>query len=127
MKSFTEIELKGPYKFTQKTKEFRELKDPDILRVTLNKTKVIRENILKINIKNCIITIYHAFSDENYSGRWYNTNFPINNLKIKNNKLVVKYDNWENFDSKKPISMVITITLSEKAVNKIMKKLEKCE
>ena len=127
MKSSTELELKGPYKFTQKTKEFRELKDPDILRVTLNKTKVIRENILKINIKNCIISIYHAFNDENYSGRWYNTNFPINNLKIKNNKLVVKYDNWENFDSKKTISAVITITLSEKAVNKIIKKLEKCK
>ena len=121
-----EFELKGPYKLIQKTEEFHELKDPDILRVTLNKTKVVRENKIKIKFSNCIISIYHAFNDKNYSGRWYSTNFPINKFKIKNNKLVVKHDNWENNDSKKITSMVITITLSQKVVNKIMKILEKC-
>jgi hypothetical protein len=132
MKTLSEFELKGPSKIIKKTKEVRELTRPDIVSVTLftkinNKTIKIRENNLKIRVNKCVIYIYHSF----FNGRWYNQNFPIKllyNIQKNNNKLIVKFNkNWEDFNSKKLTSATITITLSNKGINKIIKVLQKCE
>jgi hypothetical protein len=140
MKILSEFELKGPFKIIKKTKEVREVKNPDILSVTLftklnNKTIKIRENKLKIKVNEngneCVIYIYHLFDDINFSGRWYNQNFPIKllyNIQKNKNKLIVKFSkNWEDFNTKKLTSATITITLSDKAIDKIIRELQKCE
>ena len=140
MKISSEFELKGPFKIIKKTKELRELKNPDISSVTLftklnNKTIKIRENKLKIKVNGngneCDIYIYHFFNDINFSGRWYNQNFPIKllyNIQKNKNKLIVKFSkNWEDFNTKELTSATITITLSDKAIDKIIKELQKCE
>jgi len=140
MKILSEFELKGPFKIIKKTKEVREVKNPDILSVTLftklnNKTIKIRENKLKIKVNEngneCVIYIYHLFDDMNFSGRWYNLNFPIKllyNIQKNKNKLIVKFSkNWEDFNTKKLTSATITITLSDKAIDKIIRELKKCE
>ena len=140
MKILSEFELKGPFKIIKKTKEVREVKNPDILSVTLftklnNKTIKIRENKLKIKVNEngneCVIYIYHLFDDMNFSGRWYNQNFPIKllyNIQKNKNKLIVKFSkNWEDFNTKKLTSATITITLSDKAIDKIIRELQKCE
>lgn len=134
MKTLSEFELKGPSKIIKKTKEVRELTSPDIVSVTLftkinNKTIKIRENNLKIIVKECVIYIYHSFNDINFSGRWYNHNFPVKLLyNIQKNKLIIKFNkNWEDCNSKKLTSATITITLSDKVIHKIMKSLQKCE
>ena len=140
MKILSEFELKGPFKIIKKTKEVREVKNPDILSVTLftkynNKTIKIRDNKLKIKVNGngyeCVIYIYHLFDDINFSGRWYNQNFPIKllyNIQKNKNKLIVKFSkNWEDFNTKKLTSATITITLSDKAIDKIIKELQKCE
>ncbi len=66
MKISSEFELKGPFKIIKKTKEVREVKNPDISSVTLftklnNKTIIIRENKLKIKVNGngneCVIYI----------------------------------------------------------------------
>lgn len=132
MKTLSEFELKGPSKIIKKTKEVRELTNPDIVSVTLftkinNKTIKIRENNLKIRVKDCVIYIYHSF----FNGRWYDQNFPIKllyDIQKNKNKLIVKFNkNWEDFNSKKLTSATITITLSDKGIHKIMKSLQKCE
>ena len=136
MKTLSEFELNGPSKIIKKTKEVRELTSPDIVSVTLftkinNKTIKIRENNLKIRVNECVIYIYHSFNDINFNGRWYNQNFPIKllyNIQKNKNKLIVKFNkNWEDFISKKLTSATITITLSDKGINKIIKVLQKCE
>jgi len=134
MKTLSEFELKGPSKIIKKTKEVRELTSPDIVSVTLftkinNKTIKIRENNLKFRVKECVIYIYHSFNDINFSGRWYNQNFPIKLLfNIKKNKFIIKFNkNWEDFNSKKLTSATITITLSDKGIHKIIKALQNCE
>jgi hypothetical protein len=140
MKILSEFELKGPFKIIKKTKEVREVKNPDILSVTLftklhNKTIKIHENKLKIKVNGngneCVIYIYHLFDDMNFSGRWYNQNFPIKllyNIQKNKNKLIVKFSkNWEDFNTKKLTSATITITLSDKAIDKIIKELQNCE
>ena len=140
MKISSEFELKGPFKIIKKTKEVRELKNPDISSVTLftklnNKTIKIRENKLKIKVNGngneCDIYIYHLFNDINFSGRWYNQNFPIKllyNIQKNKNKLIVKFSkNWEDFLTRKLTSATITITLSDKAIDKIIKELKRCE
>ena len=140
MKISSEFELKGPFKINKKNKEVRELKNPDISSVTLftklnNKTIKIRENKLKIKVNGngneCDIYIYHLFNDINFSGRWYNQNFPIKllyNIQKNKNKLIVKFSkNWEDFLTGKLTSATITITLSDKAIDKIIKELKKCE
>jgi len=136
MKTLSEFELNGPSKIIKKTKEVRELTSPDIVSVTLftkinNKTIKIRENKLKIRVNKCVIYIYHSFNDINFSGRWYNQNFPIKllyNIQKNKNKLIIKFNkNWEDFNSKKLTSATITITLSDKAIDKIIKELKKCE
>jgi hypothetical protein len=116
------------------------VKNPDISSVTLftklnNKTIKIRENKLKIKVNGygneCVIYIYHLFDDINFSGRWYNQNFPIKllyNIQKNKNKLIVKFSkNWEDFNTKELTSATITITLSDKAIDKIIKELQKCE
>jgi hypothetical protein len=140
MKISSEFELKGPFKIIKKTKEVREVKNPDISSVTLftklnNKTIKIRENNLKIKVNGngneCVIYIYHLFDDINFNGRWYNQNFPIKllyNIQKNKNKLIVKFSkNWEDFNTKELTSATITITLSDKAIDKIIKELQKCE
>ena len=140
MKISSEFELKGPFKINKKKKEVHELKNPDISSVTLftklnNKTIKIRENKLKIKVNRngneCDIYIYHLFNDINFSGRWYNQNFPIKllyNIQKNKNKLIVKFSkNWEDFLTGKLKSATITITLSDKAIDKIIKELKKCE
>jgi hypothetical protein len=140
MKISSEFELKGPFKIIKKTKEVREVKNPDISSVTLftklnNKTIKIRENNLKIKVNGngneCAIYIYHLFDDINFNGRWYNQNFPIKllyNIQKNKNKLIVKFSkNWEDFNTKELTSATITITLSDKAIDKIIKELQKCE
>ena len=117
MKILSEFELKGPFKIIKKTKEVREVKNPDILSVTLftklnNKTIKIRENKLKIKVNEngneCVIYIYHLFDDMNFSGRWYNQNFPIKllyNIQKNKNKLIVKFSkNWEEI---KPLKLLL--------------------
>ena len=72
------------------------------------------------------IYIYHSF----FNGRWYNQNFPIKLLYDiqKKNKVIIEFNkNWEDFNSKKLTSATITITLSDKGINKIIKVLQKCE
>ena len=136
MNILSEFELNGPSKIIKKTKEIRELTSPDIVSVTLftkinNKSIKIRENKLKIRVNKCVIYIYHSFNDINFNGRWYNQNFPIKllyNIQKNKNKLIVKFNkNWEDFISKKLTSATITITLSDKGINKIIKVLQKCE
>ena len=122
MKTLSEFELKGPSKIIKKTKEVRELTSPDIVSVKLftkinNKTIKIRENKLKIRVKECVIYIYHSF----FNGRWYDQNFHIKLLyDIQKNKLIIKFNkNWEDFNSKKLTSATITITLSDKGITKM--------
>jgi len=133
MKSSKIFELKGPYKIN-KNREISEVKNPKIIDVTLftkssNKRIKIREN--KINIKilkdklhrnKCNLYLYHSFNDMHFSGRWYHIDFPLDNLDVKKNKLVIKFNkNWEDFDSGKLTSAILTITLSDKGLDTIQK------
>jgi len=118
------FEFNGPCKFIQKTNKFKKLKNNDIIHVyikTGKKIKEMHENKLTYIIDKNNLSIYHIFNDIDYSGRWYNINFPKENiLNIKNNILEVKINEWENMETRKLTKITIIIEFSDKAIKKIL-------
>jgi hypothetical protein len=117
-------EFNGPCKFIQKTQKFRSLKMQDIIHVyikTGRKIKEMHENKLTYIIEKNNISIYHSFNDIDYSGRWYNINFPKEDiLNMKNNTLEVKINKWENMETGKLTRATIIIEFSDKAIKKML-------
>jgi hypothetical protein len=118
------FEFNGPCKFIKKTKEFKKLNMQDIIHVCIKtgrKIKEVRENKITYSLHKNNLFIYHSFNDIDYSGRWYNINFPKENiLNIKNNILEVKINEWENIETGKLTKATIIIEFSEKAVKKML-------
>jgi hypothetical protein len=130
--SILELELKG-HKIQSENvdniKTFIPLDTPDIIDVNIlvkspNNDTYITYNPPKNQIKitkneDKGVFLYHSFDDIDFWGRWYNCDYQMNNIS---NKLIVNFDgDWVDFDTNKLTSAVITITLSDQAVNKIRK------
>lgn len=135
MKDLVSFKLKGPNKIIKKRKEIHDLKTVEIVSVDIftksnNKTINCVQNKIDFTIKeDCTIYIYHSFDNLDYSGRWYDVDFPKQKLYDleKNSSLVVEYKNWEDYDTNKLTTAIITIKLSDKAVSKILNALKKCK
>ncbi len=87
------IELKGSY---TGVKKFKQLKNPDILYsiIKLPTPEKCEKNELTIDQKqNNEYFVYHMYDSivNNYSGRWYKTNFIKNDFKFNDNKMKVTY------------------------------------
>lgn len=120
-------EFKGPSKFIQKTHEFKKIKTQDIIHAYIKIGKKIREvrdnNITYILEKNNIY-MYHIFNDIDYSGRWYNVNFPKEDIiNIKNNKLEIKINPWEDMGTNKLTKATVIIEFSDNAIKKMLNML----
>ena len=122
-----ELKLIGPSKFIKKTKKCIELKNPDILKVSIkiaSKTRIIRQNVISIKKKNNKIFFYHSFDDVHYSGRYYIVDMDMNKIidNIKKNTITIKQNNWENYDTGKFVKeAIIKITFSDKCIEKLQK------
>lgn len=127
MSNKIKYEFSGPYKIFKKTQELKKLKNYDIINAYIkigSKIKEVRENKITYSLVKNNLYIYHSFNDIDYSGRWYNINFPKENiLNIKNNILEVKINEWENIETGKLTKAKIIIEFSDKAIKKLKKSL----
>ena len=131
-----EITLKGPFRMFKKTKQFKIIKNNDIVKVSIKlksgSQKHTRDNKIHIILTKNTMTnkyfmyIYHMFTDVDYFGRWYDANFPIDDLLKIKNILVVKIDNFEDWNTDKLTKATIRIKFSDNAIHKIRMLLSQC-
>jgi hypothetical protein len=114
-----ELIFKGP---EYGVKIINKLASPDILDVSINKDHYnINKLTIKYDKKLGTIFIYHSYdnSDTSYSGRYYNTDYNIKDIKLNGNILILKHSNWSEDEIPSNKTKKITIHLSDKAANKL--------
>jgi hypothetical protein len=124
------MELKGPQRFIKKTGEIKDLKHTDIEDATLqlkSKKYYLLQNNIRISYdknKNDIM-VYHMYNYLDNKGiqqfgRWYKL---FKSLPIKENKFIVKMEEYEDENGKNIGSATITINFTDRAIQKITSKL----
>jgi hypothetical protein len=121
------MELKGPQRFIKKTGEIKDLKYTDIENVTLQlqgKKYYLLQNNIKIHYdknKNDIM-VYHMYNyldnGKEQFGRWYKW---FKTLPIKENKFIIKMEEYEDETGKNIGPVTISITFNDNAIKKIQK------